>query len=187
MRCNESRSLATSGVRQRISLRPGARRLGQLDAPDAVEGGGAEHRPQRPAGLGPGVIRRDALGQPRPEHHAFEQRVRGQPVGPVHAGARHLAHGPQAGQRRRPPQVGDDAPGKVVRRRGDREPIGLGVETDRRERRRNGREALREPLQAGGVQPQMIRALFGHAGRHGPAHHIARGQLVDEPLSRVIA
>ncbi len=33
----------------------------------------------------------------------------------------------------------------------------------------------------------MVGALLGHAGRHGPAHHISRGQLVDETVSRVVA
>ena len=60
-----------------------------------------------PLGSGPPGAARDALGQPGPEDHPLEQRVGGQPVGPVHAGAGHLAHGPQPGQGGGAPEVGD--------------------------------------------------------------------------------
>jgi hypothetical protein len=33
----------------------------------------------------------------------------------------------------------------------------------------------------------MVRALLGHAGGHGAAHHVAGGQLVDELLTRPVA
>ena len=64
------------------------------------------------------VAGQDRLGQPGPEHHALEQRVGGQPVGPVDPGAGHLAGRPQAGQRRRPVQVGEDAARTGSGRRG---------------------------------------------------------------------
>ncbi len=59
----------------------------------------------------------------------------------------------------------------------------LGVEPDGGQRGRNGREALREALQPGGVEPEVVGSLLRHARRHGPAHHVARGQLVHEPLA----
>ena len=49
-----------------------------------------------------GAARLDRLDHPGPEHHALEQRVRGQPVGAVHPGAGDLARGPQARGARRP-------------------------------------------------------------------------------------
>ena len=49
-----------------------------------------------PVGPGPVAPGFDGLGQAGAEHHALEQRVRRQPVGPVHAGARRLAGRPQA-------------------------------------------------------------------------------------------
>ena len=60
----------------------------------------------------------------------LEQRVRRQPVRAVDAGARGLAARPEAGQRRRPVEIGADAAGQVVRRRRDRQPVAGGVETD---------------------------------------------------------
>jgi hypothetical protein len=33
----------------------------------------------------------------------------------------------------------------------------------------------------------VVGALLGHAGRHGPAHDVARRQLVDEPLAVAVA
>ncbi len=66
----------------------------------------APHRAGRPRPVEPGAHR---LDHPGPEHHAVEQRVRRQPVGPVDAVARRLAGHPQARQRRGPVEVGDDA------------------------------------------------------------------------------
>jgi hypothetical protein len=50
------------------------------------------------------------------KHHAFEQRVAGQAVGAVQAGAGGLAHGVQARQVGAAVQVGDHAAAGVVRR-----------------------------------------------------------------------
>ena len=68
----------------------------------------------RPVGSGPSRPVLDGLGQPGPEHHALEQRVRGQPVGPVHAGAGALPRRPQPGQGAGPVEVGDHAARQVV-------------------------------------------------------------------------
>ena len=111
-------------------------------------GSRAEHGPQGAARLGPGGARRDALGQAGAEDHPLEQRVGGQPVGPVHAGAGHLAHRPQPGQRRGAPQVGDHAAGEVVGGRGDGEPVALGVEPDGRPARRRWSGSARRSARA---------------------------------------
>ena len=62
------------------------------------------------------------------EHEAFEQRVRGQPVRAVHAGAGALAGREQAVDAGAPVEVGDDAAHRVVRRRRDRDGLERGVE-----------------------------------------------------------
>ncbi len=72
-------------------------------------------------------------------------------------------------------------------RRGDRQPVVLGVQADGRERGVNGREARREALEPRGVEPEVVDALLGHAGRHGPADDVARRQLVDEALAVPVA
>ena len=77
----------------------------------------------RPVALGPVDAPVDRLDDPRAEHHAVEQRVRRQAVGALHAVAARLAGHPQAGQRRRAVEVGDDAAAAVVRGRRDRQPV----------------------------------------------------------------
>ena len=167
--------------------RPRRGRRHHLGAPDAVNRLFAQKGPQRAAGFRARRARRDALGQAGPEHHPFEQRVGGQPVGAVHPGAGHLSHRPQTGQRSGAPQVGHHATREMVGRRRDRQPVVLGVEADGRERGRNGREARREALESGGIEPEVIDALLGHAGGHGPAHHVTRRQLVHETLAVAVA
>ena len=41
--------------------------------------------------------------------------------------------------------------------------------------------------QPGGVQPQALHPLEPHPFGHGPADHVPRGQLVDEPLAVGVA
>ena len=94
---------------------------------------------------------------------------------------------PQAGQRGGAPQIGDDAAGEVVRGRRDRQPVVLGVEPDRRTARRRSSGSAGEALEPGGVEPEVVDALLGHACRHGPAHDVAGRQLVDEALAVVVA
>ena len=105
-RCSRSRVLATSGqgtaiaepVRDRHPT-AGARPLSvSTDSPPVVEEGGHGAVGSRSV-----VAGQDRLGQPGTEDHPLQQRVGGQSVGPVDAGAGHLAGGPQAGQRGRPP------------------------------------------------------------------------------------
>ena len=56
---------------------------------------------------GPDTPASMASTAPRPEHHALEQRVRRQPVGAVHAGARRLAGAPRG-------RAASDAPWRSV-------------------------------------------------------------------------
>ncbi len=95
------------------------------------------------------------------------------------------AHRP--GQGRGSPQVGDHPAREVVGRRRDRQPVVLGVEPDGGQRGGDGREALGEALEAGRVEPEVVDALLGHAGRHGPADDVAGRQLVDEALAVPVA
>src|SRR5206468_8326036 len=91
----------------------------------------------------------DRLDHPGGEDHALEQRVGGEPVGPVDARAGHLARGPQAGKGRRPVEVGDDAPTAVVGGGGDGQPVGGGVQAGGGQGGGDGGEAGAEVGQAG--------------------------------------
>ena len=64
-------------------------------------------------------VARHAFGEDEP----LQQRVGRETVRPVHAGARHLAAGVQARQRRAPGEVGDDPAHHVVRRRRHRDEV----------------------------------------------------------------
>ena len=142
----------------------------------------------RRSARGPSLPGGDGLDHPGREHHALEQRVGGQAVGAVHAGARRLAAGPQAGQRGGAVEVGDDAAGEVVGGGGDRAASRWpGRGRPPRSDGGDGREALVEALEAGGVEPQVVDALLEHAGGHGPADQVARRQLVDEALAVGVA
>ena len=70
---------------------------------------------------------------------------------------------------------------------GDRQPVARRVEADATYGGGDGREADVEGLEAGGIEPQVVDALFEHAGRHGLADHVPRRELVDEPLTLGVA
>ena len=113
------------------------------------------------------------------EHHAFEQRVAGQAVGAMQAGAGHLAHGVQTGQVGAARQVGQHAAAGEVGggHHGDRL---LGdVDAQRRAVREDVGEVL---LQKRGalvrdVQVYAVQAVFLHLEVDGAGHHVARGQF----------
>ncbi len=158
----------------RSGLHPGRR--GRLDP-------AGEHRGQHAGGgraVSPGE---DRFGQAGAEDHALEQRVRGEPVCTVHAGAGDLAGRPEAGEGGRAPEVGQDAAGEVVGGRCDGQPVGRRIEPDGGQRRRDGREAGVEGGQGGGVQPEVLDPLGAHALGHRAADHVPRGELVDEALA----
>ena len=103
------------------------------------------------------------------------------------AAAGHLAARPQAWESRGAVEVGQQASREVVRGRGDRQPVGAGIETDRADRCGDGRKPLVEVLERSGVEPQVVDALFEHAGRHGPADDVARRQFLHEAPALGIA
>ena len=84
-------------------------------------------------------------------------------------------------------EVGDDAAAAVVGGRRDGQPVGGRVEADLGERRHDRGEPLGEALEAGGVEPEVVDALLEHAGGDGPAHLVARQQLVDEAVALGVA
>ncbi len=174
------------GLRDRAEGQ-GGRVRGEHGGADPVDGLATEHGPQRAARLGPRRARRDPLGQAGSEDHAFEQRVGGQAVGPVHARAGHLAHRPQPAERGGAPQVGDHAARKVVGGRRDGQPVPFGIEADGCQGGGDGREPRGEALEPRGVEPEMVYALDLHGGRHGPAHHVTRRQFVDEARAVAVA
>ncbi len=105
----------------------------------------------------------------------------------MHTGAGHLAGGPEPRQRGGAVEVGEDAADAVVSRRGDRQPVEGGVEAGGGQVGCDRREAGSERLEAGGVEPEVVDALGQHSGGHGPGHHIAGFQLVDEALAGGVA
>ena len=72
----------------------------------------------------------DVVGDAVREDQALEQRVRREPVGAVHPGARALAAGVEAVDRRPAEQVGLDPAGGVVLGRRDRQQLGGRVEPE---------------------------------------------------------
>src|SRR5437773_1183433 len=71
----------------------------------------------------------------------------------------------------------------VMARWSDRQPVDGRVEADGAHRVGDGGEAGVEVGQPGGVEPQVVDTLLEHLGRHGPGHHVARLELVDEALA----
>ena len=76
----------------------------------------------RPDGSDHGVRRA------RTEHEPFEQRIAGQTIGAVDAGAGGFAGGKQARDRRAPIEIGLDATHHVVRSRAHRNPVRRQIE-----------------------------------------------------------
>jgi hypothetical protein len=106
------------------------------------------------------------------------------PCTPVHATSPH-AHRP--GERGGAVEIGDDAAAQVVGGRRDRQPVAARVEADRPHCGRDRRETFVERFKSGGVEPQVVRALFEHARRHRFGDDVARRQLVDEALAVGVA
>ncbi len=106
------------------------------------------------------------------------------PCTPTHA-VSPAAHSPRA--RRAPSRSVTTPPGQVVRRRGDRQPVRCGVEADGGQRRSDRREAFGEPLESGGVEPEVVDALLAHACAHGARDDVTRRELVDELVAVLVA
>ena len=148
----------------------------------------AEQRPHRAGGLRPVDAPVDRLDHARAEHHAVEQRVRRQAVGAHHAVAARLAGHPQAGERRRAVEVGEDAAAAVVRGRRDRQPVRRrGRARPWRARRRSSGTARRSRSRPVASSHRCSTSCSSMRAVIGPAHLVAREQLVDEPLARRVA
>ena len=114
------------------------------------------------------------------EHHAFQQRVAGQAVGAVQAGAGGLADGVQARHVGAARQVGEHAAAGVVRRRHHRDRLARDVDAQLQAARvgcwgsaRAGRPAaLVRDVEVHAVQPVLL-----HLEVDGARHHVARRQL----------
>ena len=124
------------------------------------------------------------LGDPAREDQSLEQRVGGEPVGAVHAGAGDLAGGEQAGHDGLAVEVGGDAARRVVAGRGDRDQLGHRVDAVRSGRWR-GSSGTASPRIVGaevpGVEPHVRAALLVHPPRDRLGDHVARrevGELV---------
>ena len=146
------RPAATSvpAPRRSPTASPGGRAASRRAAPVVVEGRGTSRLGHR-------------RGRAGAEDEALEQRVAGQPVGAVDAGARHLAGGGQARHRAPSPQVGGDAAHGVVRRGRHRNPVAGQVEAALAAGGGDGREARRGPRPGRGV-----RATGTPGRRSGP-------------------
>src|SRR5579875_2871570 len=116
------------------------------------------------------------------EDHPLEQRVGGEAVRPVHAGAGGLPRRPQARQRRCAVEIRRDAPAHVVGRRGDGQPLPARVVPGLGEGAVDRRETVAEIPETGAVEPDVGGPRAGELGRDRPAHDVARRQLVDEAL-----
>ena len=99
-----------------------------------------------------------ALPGPAADHQTLEQAVGRQPVGAVHAGARHLAGGEQTGQLGAAVHVGDHTAAAVVRTGHDRNRLARRIDA----RRAAGRGDGREPL----LEAARCRARRGRRTRH---------------------
>ena len=113
------------------------------------------------------------------EHEALEQRVRGEPVGAVHAGAGDFAGGVEAGHGGAAPDVCDHTADEVVRHGSDRDEVAAQVELVLGQQGGHSRETLTQHV---GVEPRRIevdvrRALARHLGEHAAHHDVARREL----------
>ena len=130
---------ALAGPR-RVRTRPASRH----SASRVARSGARQRRRRRRAArvrLGRAARRAPARAARRAEHEALAERVRGEPVGAVQAGARGLADGVEARARvERAVEVGDDAAHHVVRGGRDRDELARRVEARlaQRARRRSG-------------------------------------------------
>ena len=163
--------LADLGARRRRHLGRRVRRVG---------------RPRRRAAPRSRRACPSRLRWPRPrarEHEPFEQRVRRQAVGAVHAGARGLAAGPEARQRGGAVEVGAHTTGQVVGGGRDREPVVRRIEADGAARLPDGREAGRELVDAGGVEPEVLEVALDEPSADRLGDDVARCEVGERVLA----
>ena len=113
------------------------------------------------------------------EDQAFEQRVAGQPVGAVQAGAGGLAGGVEAGNVGARVQVGDDAAAGVVRRRDDRDGVAGDVDAQFGAARQDVREVLPQEFRrlVRDVEVHAIQAALLHLEVDGAGDDVARREF----------
>ncbi len=116
------------------------------------------------------------------DHHAFEQRVAGQPIGAVQTGVGGLAHCVQPGQVGSPVEVGDHAAAGVVRGRNHGNGLARDVDAELQAARVDGREMLLQEglAQVRGIQPHVVQAMLLHLEVDGAGDDVARRQF--QPL-----
>ena len=113
------------------------------------------------------------------KHQALHQRVAGQPIGAMDAGAGHFTHGVQPRQAGGGLEIGGDAAHPVVGRwrHGDR--LGCGLKAQVAAAPQDRRELAFEAFlpHRPQVEPEVIHRLGLHAAGQGPTHLVARGQI----------
>src|SRR5581483_5247054 len=119
----------------------------------------------------------DRRRHPVAEDQPFEQRVGGQAVGAVDAGAGHLAAGPQAGQGGGAVDVGHHAPAEVVGGRRYRQPLPGRVETGVAAVGPDRGEAPGEVVDRRGVEPQVVEAPVDETPGDGPGDDVPGGEI----------
>ena len=119
------------------------------------------------------------------EDHAFEERIRGEPVRAVQAGAGHLADGEQARDRGPPIQVGAHAAADIMRGRDDGDGRDRHVDAEGEAGRIDVRKVLdQERLRhVRHVEEDAVVAAPLELAVDAARHHVARGKL----LARVVA
>ena len=168
----------------------GAATSGSIDDPvdrdpaRRARGPRASPRSARDRGALPRAPRRAS----RREHHALEQRVGGEAVRAVDAGAGDLADGEEAREGRRAVEVRHDPA-----RRGGARPVRSAASRPRgRGPPRRGWPTAWGTVAANSSSPvassqRCADLVARHLRRHRPAHDVARRELVDEPLAGRVA
>ncbi len=141
-------------------------------------------RRRRSAGLRGGVgpessrTAHDVLGRAGAVDEALEQAVRGEPVGPVQARARHLARGPEAGQRGPAVEVDRHAADHVVGPGADGDRVAGDVEVEAAAELVDAREAAcgRAPGRGGRGRGRRWDAASWPSGRRSPARRRRGGR-----------
>jgi hypothetical protein len=111
----------------------------------------------------------------------------------VQTGPGHLADGVEPLHPGPTVEIGEHATAVVVRGRHHRDRIRRGIDTDLGAGLGDGREALGEPLDGRGVEPDVVRTGLAQMPEDGRRDHVARGQVagrvdaVHHPGSGVIA
>src|SRR5471032_1974723 len=125
------------------------------------------------------LLRGDVLRAGAADHQAFKQRVAGQAVGAVQAGAGGFADGVQARDVGASGQVGDHAAAGVVRGRHDRNRLLGDVDAQFQAARVDGGEVLDQECGrlVADVEVDVVEAALLDLEVDGAGHHVARRQL----------